>query len=156
MRRGGILALACAVSAGAALPGAASRPPFKPSAGKYRDRVAGTSSPNSLTLQVRRRNRASRARILKLNDDCAGALLPVPRGLGRVFAKDIKYETSGVDGALTWRVKVEGKFTSAKRATVRVRSYQNDPAPPPGSSPSAAIVCRDDTSFALRLKRGGR
>jgi hypothetical protein len=124
--------------------------PFKPQVGKYAATAAGTGAQNALTLKVQRRNRTYRSTILKLTDDCAGGLLPVPAPLGRIFAKDIKYEASGASGGLTWQVRVEGRFTSARRATIRIRSYLDHPILPPGSPPSAASVCRDDTTFALR------
>jgi hypothetical protein len=152
MGRGAVLILACAICA-AVVPSTAPAAPFKPRVGKYAGTTAGTYSPNSLRLQVMRRGRAFRSRVLKLSDDCAGYLLPTPVGLGRVFAKDIKYEASGSFGTLSWGLKIEGVFKSPTRVTITARSYQNNPSPLPGSPPSATTICRDDTTFALRYRK---
>jgi hypothetical protein len=146
-----LVALAiCAVAA----PGTASA--FKPVEGKYRATVAGTTTKNVFGLEAQRRNRTYRTRVLQVTDDCAASAFKTPIGMGRLFAKDFKYQSTITVGTISYGLDIDGLFTSAKRATVRVKTTETNLAPLPGAPPSAAKLCEDITSFTLRLVKAAK
>jgi hypothetical protein len=150
MRRGAAMALACAgiaLLASGTAPGA----PFKPLLGKYRASAPGAGPTNLMTLEVQRLGRrALKTRILALRDDCAAGLAPTPIALGRLLAKDFKYQASGTTTSTAYRVDIDGLFVNATTATARVKSSLGNLFPPPGVPPGTADICQDDTTFRLK------
>lgn len=129
--------------------GSAAAEPFKPILGRYTATVPGTTAQNVMTLEVLRRNRTYRTRVLKVVDDCAAGLFRTPLGLGRLFAKDFKYQGSGFSSSLSFTINIDGLFTNATTAKAQVKTKETQSLPPPGTPPG---ICADDTTFTLKFQ----
>lgn len=124
---------------------------FKPTLGKYTASTPGTSATNSLAMEViRKSKRTLTTRVLTVTDDCGAALFPAPFSLGRLFAKDFKYQGSGVSGSTNFTIDIDGLFTNATTATAQVKSTSSQMLLPP----SQPVTCRDDTTFTLKYAGG--
>ena len=150
---------ALATSAIVSLLLAGSASAFKPRVGTYTGSTPGTSSTgapttNSLSvLLTNKHKRTFKTTITGVADDCAGGFVVTPLPLGRLFAKDFKYNSAGTSGSVSYSVSIEGRFISPTKPTGKIRSAESSLAPPPGETPT---VCKDDTSFTLFYTGGGK
>ena len=154
-RFAGTVAATAALTAILAAPGPAGAA-VRPKVGSYGGAVRGTTIDKRLAVEVVRRGRGLRVRMLDFGDACASQLFLLDRPLALGDArKPFHRDVQGHTNTIGYRIVFDGRFTGRRKATVTVQSFEGDLIPPPGVQPGTANICSDTTVFHLKFLPDG-